>query len=243
MRGPGVAYRTPRLFRNRAPMATGLRAFYTSLDHVNRSNHLHVLKGPARGPWKMTFIEKSTLGTCLVIAAVCLSWMSASKLSNAQLPPVVGETPRASAGVRVGSRLKDFTLKDEEGEPTACSTLVEGRKALLYFYSGCCGHCSGQLPELARITRRLQSESIAIVGVEYFGDSETCSSNRAKYDLVGTSLADSNGEACKTFAVGDLTVFTADRRGIVRYRGGVGDLRAIEDSLGLPEKTLTRPSR
>ena len=229
-------------------MAAGLRAFYTSPEPVNRSSHLHVALAP--GPLKMTFIEKSTLGTCLVIAAICLSWLSASKLSKAQLPPgagqlpsVAAETPRASAGVRVGSRLKDFTLKDEKGEPTACSKLVEGRNSLLYFYSGCCGHCSGQLPELARITRRLQSENIAIVGVEYFGDSETCASNRAKYDLVGTSLADSNGEACKTFAVGDLTVFTADRRGIVRYRGGLDELRAIEDSLGLPEKTLTKPSR
>ena len=194
----------------------------------------------------MTFIEKSTLCTCLVIAAICLSWMSASKLSNAQLlsvaGEVAGETPRASAGVRVGSRLKDFTLKDEEGEPTACSKLVEGRKALLYFYSGCCGHCSGQLPELARITRRLQSENIATVGVEYLGGPDTCSSNRVKYELVGTILADSDGEVCRTFAVGDLTVFTADRRGIVRYRGGLGKLQAIADSLGLPENTLAKPA-
>ncbi len=79
--------------------------------------------------------------------------------------------------------------------------------------------------------------------MEYLGGPDTCSSNRVKYELVGTILADSDGEVCRTFAVGDLTVFTADRRGIVRYRGGLGDLRAIEDSLGLPEKTLTKPSR
>lgn len=189
----------------------------------------------------MAFIEKSTLATCLVIAAICLSWMSASKLSNAQLPSAATETPRVSTGVRPGNHLKDFTLKDEDGEPTACSKLIEGRKAFLYFYSGCCGHCSGQLPELARITRRLQREAVAIVGVEYLGDSDTCSANRAEHELVGTILADSNGEICRAFAVGDLTVFTADRRGIVGYRGGVADLRAIEDSLGLPEKTLAKP--
>ena len=179
-------------------------------------------------------MERSILYTCLFITLVAFGWMSTSRQSAGQLPPQGEKSAPPRARVDIGDSWRDFTLENQDGERTECSKLIDGRKSLLYFYSGCCGHCSDQLPVLSRMAKRLIDENIAIVGVEYLGDSKSCSGNKSEFDLVGTIFADPDGATCRTFGVGDFTVFTVDRGGVVRYRGRPDNGRAIEESLGLP---------
>ena len=117
--------------------------------------------------------------------------------------------------------MPDFRLDDTDGDPRSLSEVRGDRPALVYFYSGCCGHCSDQLPGMSELARDYDRSGAAIIGVEYLGNTSTCRKNREEFELLGTVLADSDGQVCGRMDVGDFTVFTLDEEGVIRYRGSV----------------------
>jgi peroxiredoxin len=137
-----------------------------------------------------------------------------------ELLPRLGEMVQTvRVGTRVGEPMRDFALDDGDGNRVEFSELRGTRPAFVFFYSGCCGHCSEQLPRVAEFAESLEQRETAVVGVQYRGDSESCRRVSADLRLPGTILADSDGSVCGQFGVGDFTVFSVDAEGIIRYRG------------------------
>jgi len=145
-------------------------------------------------------------------------------VSAVEAQPAVAR--RTSHPGTVGGTMTDFTLNDAAGRPRSLAELRGDRPALLYFYSGCCGHCSEELPKVLAPAHALERRGGVVVGVQYFGDSTACQRKRLEFELPGTVLADTNGEVCSGFGVGDFTVFALDADGVIRYRGPIGDLPA-----------------
>jgi peroxiredoxin len=134
------------------------------------------------------------------------------------------DAPRPAGQARVGRPMADFALNDTAGQARTLAELRGGKPALLYFYSGCCGHCADELPKILAPAREFERRGAAVVGVQYFGDSASCQRKRVEFELPGTVLADATGEVCGMFGVGDFTVFTLDAAGVIRYRGPVDGL-------------------
>ena len=61
-----------------------------------------------------------------------------------------------SGGSRPGQTMMDFTLADAQGAWRSFAELRAGRQALVYFYSGCCGHCSDELERVPDVARRFE---------------------------------------------------------------------------------------
>lgn len=118
-----------------------------------------------------------------------------------------------------------FALPEPLGELTA------GRISLVYFYSGCCGHCSAKLPEVAALARRCDARGVTVVGVEYGGSRESCGRNRREFDLPGTLIPDERGQICNPLGVRELAVLVLDEQGNFVYRGGPEDPAAVERAL------------
>lgn len=69
------------------------------------------------------------------------------------------------------------------------------------------------------MTRRFAARNIAVIGVQYYGNSKSCHVNATRLGLAGPLLADSEGKVCGSLGVGEFTVMTLDERNIIRYRG------------------------
>ena len=139
-----------------------------------------------------------------------------------ELPALLDAVP---VGHAVGQAIGDFTLRSAAGQEVSFSELRGSRPAFLYFFSGCCGHCSAELPKITAMADELEMEGKVIVGVQYLGNGEACRRIREDHGLPGTLLADSDGALCGRFGVGDFTVFEVDAAGFIRYRGDVDTAR------------------
>lgn len=169
-----------------------------------------------------------------LLLVLCLAWIVWPECQKYYLdfPEKSTRPVRQPAALEEPSaKMEDFTLADQQGQARSFMELTRGSPSLVYFYSGCCGHCSNQLPSLSKLASKGQTQGVTAVGIQYLGNTQSCANRIKEHDLVGAVLADTKGEICNKFGVGDFTVFILDTQGFIRYRGGIDDPQAVEKML------------
>lgn len=128
----------------------------------------------------------------------------------------------AAADVPVGSgtgqKMADFTLADQTGEEKSFYGVAKGKKTLVYYFMGCCNHCVALLPKISGVAKEAEKQGAAVVGVQYYGNTEFCKFAAGQHHLPGTIFADSKGEICGRMGVGEFTTMVLDKNGVILIR-------------------------
>ena len=135
-----------------------------------------------------------------------------------------------------GARIMNFVLENQNGKMTKLSSLISGKKSVVYFFMGCCTHCVGELKKLSELNAKLEARGVQMVGVQYYGNNQMCKANVERFHFPGSILGDAKAEVCGKLGVGEFTVITVDSKGVILYRGTNYDRQAIEKSLELSKK-------
>jgi peroxiredoxin len=168
-------------------------------------------------------MSRLSRGAITALGMAALVWAHASALHGA-----------TALGSQVGQKMPDFSLSNQDGKDTEFYRLVKGKKALVYYFMGCCGHCVTLLPKMSELAQEARAHQIAVVGIQYYGNSQMCKFSMDKHKIVGTVLADSRGEICRRMGVGEFTTMTLDPDGVIRFRGpDINNIDQIKKSLEL----------
>ncbi len=128
-------------------------------------------------------------------------------------------TKQAAIHHSVGKKIQDVTFVDQQGVSQSLHKIINGRKAFIYFYSGCCKHCHKMLSDVARLTNDFDDDKHIILGIQYAGG-KICSLNeQPNKQISGMLITDAGGKICRLFGVGDFTVIIADKNQSLLYRG------------------------
>ena len=73
---------------------------------------------------------------------------------------------KAQVDPLAGKPLRDFTLERLSGTSTALSRLVQGKKAIMFFFATWCPHCREQFQALAAQKAQIEAQGVVIVLVD-----------------------------------------------------------------------------
>ncbi len=136
-----------------------------------------------------------------------------------------------TSGNQIGQKLINSVFDDQEGQPQSLLKIINGKKGFIYFYSGCCGHCSEQLIKVADLVKLFNDETIAIVGIQYMGGKTCTLTEQSQYEIKGMRISDAGGEICSQYGVGDFTVIVSNKDSVIQYRGGMDNINKIQKCL------------
>lgn len=91
------------------------------------------------------------------------------------------------ADLPVAAPLFAATLRDVDDRPFALATL-RGRPLVVNFWARWCGPCRVEIPELAKLHRKLQNKGLAVVGIGLEDKADTVREFALAYDMAYTVL-------------------------------------------------------
>jgi len=123
----------------------------------------------------MSVIHRAAIG---MIAFCCASAIAqaagqgtlpAQTRTSPSSPEVNGPSPADHAGLSVGDKAPDFTLKDQHGEERSLGSLIStGKVALVFFRSAdWCPFCRAQLLQLQQDLKAIEGAGVQLVGISY----------------------------------------------------------------------------
>lgn len=151
----------------------------------------------------------------------CHQWLSAALLLCSLLLGGCGKAREASA-LAVGMQVPDLVLKAFDGNSELLSS-YQGRLLVLNVWAPWCGPCLDEMPSLDRLSRKLDQDRFAVIGLTVDDDRFLAEEFLLKNNISFTNYLD-----VQRHIVGDILGVTAfpqtflispDRRLLVRVKG------------------------
>jgi peroxiredoxin len=143
----------------------------------------------------------------VALIVVCLELAPAARLSPPQRPSGRALPDVQRLGPQVGSRVPDFTLVDQQGQPRSLTSLMGPQGLMLVFYRSAdwCPYCRSQLAELQSRVSDLKKNGLGLAAVSY--DSVTVLADFTKArGITFPLLSDPGSATIKRYGILNTTV-------------------------------------
>jgi DsbE subfamily thiol:disulfide oxidoreductase len=139
----------------------------------------------------------------------------------------------SSQSAMVGKQAPEFALPailNAEGADRVPSSSFAGQPVVLSFWASWCGPCRAEAPSVDRLYQRLQSQGVAVVGINTNDDPDRAIAFARQKNLSFPILSDEDGKVGAAFGVSSLpTLVIVDKSGvIVAVRSGMTDESSLE---------------
>lgn len=200
----------------------------------------------------------------VVMAAITVGLMAARNPAQAQAPAMPDVQ---TLGPQAGSRVPDFTLSDQAGEPRSLQSLMGSKGLMLVFSRSAdwCPYCKTQLVELQARSADLKKDGIGIAAITYdpvavLADfskrrgitfpllSDPGSATIKRYGIFNTTIPESNTQS---YGIPFPGTFMVNAQGIVtsrffeqayQERNTVGSIMArLGNNVNVPAMKVSSP--
>lgn len=118
----------------------------------------------------------------------------------------------------VGKPVKDFTLKDSNGNVWQLSTL-KGKVVFINFWATWCTTCRAEMTDKANLFAKMDGKPFQMLGILYRDDAANLPGYLRKVHVSAPTLIDPENELAKLYGItGVPETFILDKEGILRER-------------------------
>ena len=128
----------------------------------------------------------------------------------------------------IGKRAPDFTLERLSGKSASLSDVIEGRKAILFFFATWCPHCREQLAAMAAKKAEFEKEGVVLALVDIGERKEMVAKFLQAHGVDNDAFLDVDSLASEDYKVLGIPTLV--------FVGADGKVRYVE--YGLPENYL-----
>ena len=129
-----------------------------------------------------------------------------------------GQVAGSAAGLQVGSKAPDFTLKDLDGNSVKLSDF-RGKAVLLNFFTTWCPACRAEMPDLQAAYAANAGQGFVLLAVDLDESVVSVSAFKQRYGLTFPILLDKGSRVANLYGVVPLpTSYFIDAKGIVRSK-------------------------